>query len=565
MPDNAEPMTPGLDALSESALRALYDERVARIAALQATEGGPSLAQAREIRALTDENNEIVARVAEFAPVAVAPLPPAAVIPVAPAPAVVVETPAVPAQTTTLTTFVEGQETELAEAIAAAAQVTNAVAQPLVSVRHESTAPSVRPAMVASAAASDGSSTGSPITLREVGEIVTRTAHNGQGSSNEPIFRLEVPQSVRVAGASVSPENGPAANSRALAQIITAEQADPALTAAPFTICGPADILRDVPQCDNVERYVQGWFRNIPSQHGQIQFYKGFGLADVVAGVGDWDQTDQAAVVDATVGTWKPCVAIGCLPTVTAGVEAVTQCMTMPVFQSMTSPEAVASAIYAMRAATARVADGKLLQQFDLLSSKYSFDSSVVGQFDRSANTQVFDALSRLLGATAAANRQIDLSGYTLAVEAGFLQHLYLDANMACNEHDQMMVARDFFGPLGLGRIVVTPDAAIGGSTPFAGYLPLNAAGNAAAAIPARPTAWKVRMFDPSDFAMLTANSETIGIVPDLSNKRQNKVTWFGELFEGLAKLGCKPSFSIDFVDLKANGVFSGCITPVVA
>lgn len=556
MPDNAEPVTPGLDALSESALRARHAELVASIAALRATEGGPTLAQVREIAAMTAEANEVVGRVAEFSTPVVAELPAPP-----PAPAPVVEPPVVePPTTTTLTTFVEGQEAEMAEAIAAAAQLTQT---PLVSVRHETTEPAVRPALTASAAAQDGTSTGTPITLREVGEIVTRHAH-GQGAEL-PIFRLEVPQSALVAGASVSPENGPSANTRALADIINAENENPALTAAPFTICGPADILRDVPQCDNVERYVQGWFRNIPSMHGQIQFYRGFGLADVIAGVGDWDQADQAAVVDATVGTWKPCVAIGCLPTVTAGVEAVTQCMTMPVFQSMTSPEAVGSAIYAMRAATARVADGKLLQQFDTLSSKYSFDSSVATFFDRSANTQVLDALGRLLGAAAAANRQLDLSGYVLAVEAGFLAHLYLDANLACNEHDAILSARDFFAPLGLSRIVVTPDAAIGGSVPFAAYLPLTAPGAAAAAIPARPTAWKVRMFDPSDFAMLTANSETIGIVPDLSNKRQNKVTWFGELFEGLAKLGCKPSFSIDFVDLKANGVFSGCVTPVAA
>ena len=49
--------------------------------------------------------------------------------------------------------------------------------------------------------------------------------------------------------------------------------------------------------------------------------------------------------------------------------------------------------------------------------------------------------------------------------------------------------------------------------------------------------------------------------MPDLDNKRRNKVTWFGAAWQGLAKIGCRPAFSIQVTGLQASGIRAGCVT----
>ena len=68
----------------------------------------------------------------------------------------------------------------------------------------------------------------------------------------------------------------------------------------------------------------------------------------------------------------------------------------------------------------------------------------------------------------------------------------------------------------------------------FTPMLPLNPPADAAVPVPDRPTTFIVRVFDPTDYAMLAPGGDAFGIIPDLANKRQNKVTWFGEIFQGL-------------------------------
>lgn len=569
----------GLEQLSESALRDRHIALTAQIATLRAQEV-VTLADARLIASLTAEANQIVPLVQEHidaAALAAEGLPNAVPAPV-PAPVVIeVVTPVADAAAAAgalapgsgqQTIFVEGQEVEAAEAIAAAATL-----RANVSVRHEAVPEHIVAArreqysLVASAATSDGAiMAGAPISLTDIGAIASGLMH-AQGSSlngvNVPIVTFNAPESLTASA--VSFEHGPSVNSAALTRQVLAEQAlfdgveDEALTAAAFTVCGPPDILRDVPECGNTERYVSGWFRNVQSTHGSIQFYRSFSLADVSAGVVTWDQANQTAIVDGTEATWKPCAQIACLPTVTIGVEAVTQCMCMPTFQTMTSPEAVASALYAIRAATARTADGQLLKFYDLLASKYTYDATA--QNPLGATIDIYDLLGRLLGMSAAANRQLDLSGYTLAVESGFIAHLMLDNTMACNPRLAQEAAETLFAGLGIGNIAVTPDWSLtDGAGPWSALLPLNPAASAAIAVPARPTTWKIRLFDGSDFAFLNPQGETFGVVPDFQNKRKNRMCWFGELYQGLGKLGCKPAFTVQVTNLVANGKRAACV-----
>lgn len=549
--------THGLEELSVDALRDRHAAHLARIAEIRGQEQ-MTLQEAREMRDLTNEANTIVGLVNEAREATATPLEEMPVI-------VVEEPPAVH-----LTEFVEGQEEEAVEAIAAAAALSANV-----SVRHEPvehvTDAVVMPqqTLIASAARSgSGVDSGEPLTLLDVGRLVTALAGD-RGLSGTNVHLVNLTPSLQAAAGMVSEQNSRSENTRIFdAALDTAaprpttpglEEQEDLTAAVSFTVCGPPDILRDVPECDNTDRYLPGWFRNVQSTHGQIQFYRSFSIADALTGIKVWGQTEQAAVVDGTTNTYKPCVAIGCLPTVTVGVNAVSQCMTMPVFQTMSSPEAVASAIHAIRAATARVADGDLLLMLDTLSSKYTFDAGAAGN-PLGATIDVYDALGRLLGMFAAANRQLDLSGYTLAVEAGFIEHLLLDNMMACNPRLAQEAAESLFSGLGIGNIVVTPDFATGGASPFAAFLPINAPGAAAAAIPTRPLTWTARLFDGTDFAYLSPGGDSFGIVPDLTLKRQNKVAWFGEIFHGLGKLGCKPAASVQFTNLKATGARGTCV-----
>lgn len=544
--EGAEPApaehTPDLTGLSETALRSRHAEVVARIREIEASTER-TLAESRERVRLTAEANEIAGMVGEFSG--------------SPTLESLPDAPAVPPQVEGVEHFVEGQEAEMAEAIAAAASVATAVQtspQPGTVVRSPEQQPVVQASMVA-AASRQGITVNDALTLEDVGQLVRSLAHQPAGQGvNAPILEIRKPFDPVLTAAA-----GASANTRALSEALKDEGLQASLDA-----CGPPDVLRDVPQCLNTSRYVDGWFRTIPAAHGEIQFYRPFGLSDVSGAVAVWDEPDQDAVEADDPETWKPCVEIGCLPTVTVGVDAVTECLTMRVFDVMTSPEAVGSALQALRALMARTADGHLLDLYDTQASRYTYDASQSNPImDLGSTVDLYDLVGRLLGAVAAANRDVDAGDYTLAVEAGLLTHLGLDVVSACNPRPSSEGAQALLSSLGVGNIVVTPDWSLtDGSGPWSPFLPINAPGNAPVAVPARPTTWKIRLFAPADWAMLSPGVEQLGVVPDLANKRQNKVTWFGEIWEGLAKIGCRPAFTVQVSSLVSSGIRAGCVAP---
>ena len=553
-PEATDPVTPGLEGLSEPALRARHAANVAQAETIRLN-ANRTLAESREMHRLISEANQIATLVSEFAPATADALPTLD----QPAPTrdeAIADSPEVQV----VEHFVEGQEGEAAEAIAAAAALADAVANPQSGPSPEAleaaAADAPRETLVA-AAAHGGFSTGTPLSLADIGAIATQVATDrGRQGTNVEILTIRKPGFENPA---VGPSRSASDNTRAIAAAL----GDEAIQAA-LTVCGPPDILRDVPECLNTSRYVDSWFRTIPAAHGQIQFYRPFGLSDVSTAVTVWQQANQDAVVDATPGTWKPCPEIACLPTSTASQDAIVQCLTMKVFDTMTSPEAVGSALFALRAQLARTADGHLLQLFDTLASRYTFDATQAqgAGMNLGGTIDLYDLVGRLVGMVAATNRDLDAGQYTLAVEAGLLQHLNLDVVSACNPRDASEDLTSLLSGLGVGAVKVTPDwSNSAGSGPWSGMLPINAPGNSPVAVPARPTTWTLRFFAPSDFGMLSAGEENLGVVPDLDNKRRNKVTWFGEAWQGLAKIGCRPAFSIQVTGLQASGIRAGCVT----
>lgn len=557
--ENKLPNDGGLEALSEQALRDRHAANTARIQELAANPDR-TLADAREMARLTDETNQIATHVAEFAPAAeVAGLPeikPLATVVLDAATAAEIEAAAANGPNTETLTAVT-DETAMAEAIAASAALTESLTTPTTPVTGGAVV-RTRPFSAVTASASSGSiQAGATLTLSDIGTMVMEAAGDARASGRQQRIATITAGATPV----LSHDNSTAANTRALAEYLrgSTDDAGNAIVAAagedPFTVCGPADILRTVPECLNESRYVDQWFPNIPSSHGEVQFYRPLGLADVAGSTVVWDQVTQTAIDPLDPTTWKPCIDIPCLPTSTVGIEAVVQCMCMPVFQQMTSPEAVGSALAAMRAALARECDGHLLDIFDTLSSAYSYNAatSVLG-----ANIDIYDLLGRLLGIAAASNRHLDLSGYTLGVEAGLMQHLMLDNAMANTPRLAQEAAESMFGGLGIGNVQVTPDWALSaGGGPWAASLPINLPGTAAIAVPPRPTTWTLRLFRRADFGLLAPGEEVFGIIPDLDNKRRNRVCWFGETWEGLGKMGCSPAFTIEVTNLCATGTRS--------
>lgn len=555
-------MDPELEGLSETALRARHEANAARYGEIMANPDR-TIVEAREARTLALENNGIVEALGESATIpGIDPLP---ALPI-------VEVPVAPVATAVSTeTMVEGQEVQMAEAIAAsaalgntvnatAADATAAITAGVTRVTQRAVEPGApvvalpRVGKTIQAAASHGSITvGAPLTLGQIGEAAMAIAMDkGRQGSNQPIVNV---LSDRPAVMQASAKAG--TNTAALNEYLRGE--GPSITADAFDPCGPPDILRDVPECLNTESYVTNWFRTVPSEHGAIEFYTPLGMADVANSTTVWGQSDQNLVDADDTDTWKPCATIGCLPTVTVGVEEIVQCLCMPVFNHMTSPEVVGSAMAAMRAVLARTRDGHLLDLYDELSSAYTYNATTQNLLG--ATIDIYDLLGRLLGMTAAANRELDLSAYTLAVEAGFMAHLNLDNQMACNPRAAQEAAQSLFGSLGIGTIAVTPDWSItDGNGPYSAFLPINPPGEVAIALPARPTSWKLRLFAPSDFAMLSPGTEDLGIVPDLNSKRQNKLCWFGATWQGLAKLGCRPAYNVEISGLAATGARAACV-----
>jgi hypothetical protein len=505
----------GLEGLSVEALRAMRSDLVARITELKAIENR-SIAESRELGEAVKQANTILGLIVD----------------------------ATEAETTEVAVV---DQAELADAVAAAAALQSVTDRPIAApVAPQSVAPV---AVVASAYNQHGSA--SAMSLADIGHVANDLFTNGRTGKREHIvtFRQEGFAPV------VAAANGPLVNTRAITDFLASQ----AVTAAPFNTCGPPDILRNVVNCDNDMRYVANWFTNVPSEHGSIQYYRPFGMDSMNGSTAAWGEAEQSGVDDNDPDTWKPCVEVGCLTHATCGVEAVPQCVTMKTIDVMTSPEAVASMLAAARAYLARNADGQLLSLLDAQSSKYTFDgtSNPLG-----AKIKVYDALGRLMGMAAAANRQLNLSDYTLGVEAGFVQQLMLDDVSACDQGAATEAAIDLFRGLGVRNVVVTPDwssAAMAG--PYSSALPINPPSAAPIAIPARPTDYRIRLFRREDYALLTPGGETFGIVPDLANKRKNKVTWFGELFQGLCKVGCGLSFSVDFSNLCATGARGACVS----
>lgn len=175
----------------------------------------------------------------------------------------------------------------------------------------------------------------------------------------------------------------------------------------------------------------------------------------------------------------------------------------------------------------------------------------------------IVDLLARQLGAALDAVRGLDSSGYSVILEQGMLKFLFVDEvkrghfDSCCEE-----VVNKVLAALGVKDVVITPDAATGSTRPFQPIV-LNPPGAPAAPMFDMPTAWRVRLLDTSAGFFFDTGEKAFSQMRSPELARQNKVQWFGELFEGAGKQGCQPWFSTR-VALCDNGSRTGFIEPPV-
>lgn len=391
---------------------------------------------------------------------------------------------------------------------------------------------------------------GSELSIEDIGEIMTeaRRASLGdrRGLGKDRLFSLD---RYRAGAQRLNPLNNALVNTALLAT----PQNDPRTAA----ICGPADIVRTIPNCVQNSRVIRDAFRQIPAERGRFQFLRSVGLADVDDGVAIWTDVDQAAVDPDVAATWKPCHTLVCADPIVAEVQAISSCLTVDTKQEFSAPEQIANNIQTLSAVVDRVAEGHLLAEIDEKSSRYLFEGNY------GALPSIVDLIARQIGAALDAVRGLDASAYSLILEQGMLRFLLVDE---ASRNDFDACCADAVGKiidmLGVGRVIVTPDAATGSTRPFQPVV-LNPPGAPAAEMFDMPTQWRVRLLDLSAGFFFDTGEINFGIQRSPELSRQNRVQWFGEIFEGLDKQGCEPWFSTR-VTLCDNGDRAGFTDPFI-
>lgn len=526
-----------LEALTPAELREMHASWLARISELRALDSR-TIAQARELRRLVGEANEMAAIVLSVAgdePEA-EPLPD--------------EAPAVEAEPVVEAPEGEGVEAETVEAPEARAAAISAadLVLPGAGAVAASEAPVVVHAPFRASAAQQTMPSNAELSIESLGEVFEDARRNAESSRELPKTYLASVHRFRDDTPRLSGMNGTAANTA-----LINEMPQNPRTAA---ICGPLDVVRSIPDCVENGRPVRDLFRQIPADRGAFQFQRSVGLADVADGIDEWTDANQAAVDPGDPLTWKACHALVCQAAITAQVVALSRCLTADVKQEFSNPEQVQNNINTLSAATDRAAEGLLLRQIDLLSSAYTFTGSY-GMIP-----QLAALIARVVGRGLDVTRGTE-SNYVAIVPQGLIQQMMVDdiSRGFDNESAACDAIADQLKCAGVTRIVVTPDPSFGVASPWAMFA-LNAPGAPAVALPAAPATWQIRIVDPSAGFFFSTGEIAFGMQRSPELYRQNRIQWFGELFEGLDKQGCIPWFTVA-ATMCPNGSRAGVIAPV--
>ena len=347
--------------------------------------------------------------------------------------------------------------------------------------------------------------------------------------------------------------------------------------AASGGICGPASVDYNIPTWVNVEEPMKAALPSIDAPRGAIQYTLPVPYATSYEnGVAIWSNANDIVPGGTNTGpnsnptgtgpTVKPCIEIDCTSTVTATVEAITQCAQISNFRGRFNPENVELLMGYLQQAFAKTAEVeriKLMRQAakhvsfpavisaarDLLNVPDRVRAYYRSQYRLSDNVQLEVVMERYV-------REIvrtDLTKAAFPFEGGPLNSLMIsdaqiDAMFISRGITPIWVLDDDIGD----QSMATFSAGTQG-TPVA--FPAYPAGTASGSIRVRMLAYPAGTYQRLDGGELN-----LGVVRDSALNAKNKYQVFSEVFETVAFRGFEAT---DIrMDVFANGASSGTITP---
>lgn len=401
-------------------------------------------------------------------------------------------------------------------------------------------------------------SQGRKLSFADIGEamqsIKSRRATPGSGPQDGIIASISAFEDL--SDLSVDVLNGdrtPAQNSALMRE--TAENfGAKRLGRAPRTaaICDPLDILREIPQCGEVDTPFADSFPQRPISRLGFQFIPAMSAIAVDDGVAVWTEDDQAAIDDDDSSTWKPVVDIECADPIPARAEEITVGARVDTSTSLSQPEHVEEFIHKLRVQRARRREQYLLGQFDDLAGGYTFEANY------GAVAGLVEAVASLMPSLLYGER-LDQADYDLVLEPGHREKLVLDeVSREFGDTAQqrwMNIKAMLTDLLGVGKIIVLRDLKTG---------TLNAprAQGTSGALARLRDVNRVRLNPAAAFLYGATGEEATGWQTDPQLVRQNRTQFFSTEWILLAKHGCHPAAWIDLTSC-GNGSRAAGIEPV--
>lgn len=416
----------------------------------------------------------------------------------------------------------------------------------------DETSPARRRVAITASSTTAGLSRGAEMTVGDWTSLHKHAARTGEGT----VQKFASIERNLGDGPVVSDRNTPLQNSVIMASAgMGAEDIAPISAAACY--CGPFETMKDITTIGLDDRPVLGLFRTVPVT-GPFNYIRELNVADVAAGVTQWECTDQDAVDPAVQATWKPCVDLDCATPTQVDPYSIVACGKHDIFQQLSHPELIDDFIAKLGIRYARLAEQLLLDQILADSTVLTYAATNLGLL-----WELEVVLGHLTG-LASYGQRIRWSDYALILPPGLMEAIIADEHVrgfsrGANRSDIMAQLRE----LGVGQIVESLDV---NSTAEAQYL---------AAIGAYVSPGGTVAFDPNtaigtyDIHVVPLSSYTVGqstlvdagFTRDADLIRQNKVQYFVEGAEFIEKMNDVPSFTIRLTGY-GNGGRSALATP---
>lgn len=301
--------------------------------------------------------------------------------------------------------------------------------------------------------------------------------------------------------------------------------------------CAPLTTRYDLWGLGDTDRPVKDALAGFQADRGGIRFFRGPSLADVAGGVGLWTCDDDEAAADGgDDAPVKVCVRVECPEEDTAGIQAITLCMTFGVMSGRVFPELVQRNTALAQVAQARVADATLLAQIKRGSEALNGGTAVYG-----ATRDFLLTLARAAAYFRDRHRLRQNHPMRAILPSWLLDVLRSD--LMLNPHSTAQIQDNY----GISEAEITQfftDRSINVTWALDSSDPaLNGGGFYAAAtgtIPDFPKTVQFALYPEGAWLYLDGGTLDLGIVRDSSLIRSNDYMQFSETFEAAANLGAE-------------------------